>query len=200
MTLIEVANKIYSESWEDSEYIPLCRNFLLNRSKEILSFDSTDFIKYNMENFYSGYCIHLLLCLPELWLNFSLQKWLSLSKSINRNKNYKLMDANEATFDDIKFLCKYIGLNLLPIYTQDKSLDISIRSITLDFFKKQPYLLVNNKDDNEFIKSEYCNTKKIIDDYSKKLKKEHPNLSIKSNNIDNIEKMLNQIKISYLLS
>lgn len=61
----------------------------------------------------------LLLCIPELWKDFSLEDWKFIIRKVNRPSNYRVLIDNSPCFEDIKFLYNWIGIDSIKLYKND---------------------------------------------------------------------------------
>lgn len=133
-----------------------------NEESDYLYFNSRDLIIecLNNELFYVKDVESLLLRLPKLWSDFSLDDWKHVIRNVARKPDYRYMFDSEPCFVDIKFLYKYLEVDSIKLYKEDTELsEESKASITkavsvfcFQFFKDE-YDLETIQDEPAFKKA-----------------------------------------------
>ncbi|MEN4759540.1 hypothetical protein ABEG63_04295 [Chryseobacterium sp. C39-AII1] len=89
--------------------------------KELLTYNTKDLIVeiLNANNFRNSDTRSLLLIIPELWKDFSLEDWKYIIRKVNRPSIYRLYIDNSSQFEDIRFLYNWIGIDSVSLYKND---------------------------------------------------------------------------------
>ncbi len=99
------------------------RRFFINYLNQIKNFGTKDLLKFYMKNFSAKYFNSLMMALPELWQNFTVEDWIELLENLGERplEPKKGEVGDYGNFADIQFLCKFLeidGLNLYLKYTE----------------------------------------------------------------------------------
>lgn len=116
------------------------------RSKsEFLKFDPKELIIACLNHsYFSGEDVAaLLINVPEIWKDLNLNDWKYIIENVNRRADYRLVMDNDACFEDIKFLYKFLEIDSIKLYKEDSNitaenksvLDRVIPGICTNFFK-----------------------------------------------------------------
>lgn len=88
---------------------------------QLLSVNTRDLVIHvlNDSRFRNSDVEALLLCIPELWKDFSLNDWKFIIQKVNRSSNYRLLMDNDPCFEDVKFLYNWIEIDSINLYKND---------------------------------------------------------------------------------
>lgn len=97
---------LVEKAMNESRFFPVDREFLVQHIEEILSFDIRDFLLANFEFESFGYVGQLMVCLPEVWCEISVDDLLVISTSFSNAFAY---------YNLLKFCSKYIEVNVVDL-------------------------------------------------------------------------------------
>lgn len=88
---------------------------------ELLTYNSRDLIVnlLNSKNFRYKSIRSLLVIVPELWKDFSLEDWMYIIRKVNRPSSYRIYIDDGPYFEDIRFLYNWIGIDSISLYKND---------------------------------------------------------------------------------
>ncbi|WP_185287894.1 hypothetical protein [Chryseobacterium lactis] len=88
--------------------------------RELLKYNGKELLVYffNHPNMKFKKMQFLLLTIPEIWKDFNLEDWIYIIYNVKRPENYHILFNEEAYFEDIKFLYKYIEVDSIKLYKQ----------------------------------------------------------------------------------
>jgi hypothetical protein len=92
------------EASQKANCYPIDRYFLNPFVSDILQFDRNDFLLYNFEKVNNNFTIHLMLCLPELWTDITLDEILGIASKFSNSFSF---------YGLINFTYKYIEFDIL---------------------------------------------------------------------------------------
>jgi hypothetical protein len=147
-----------NEAQTESKVFPVDRIFLKRHLKEIESLDYTSFLYYNLELTADTYVNQLFICLPEIWINVSLDDLIEISKLFTNVHSY---------FTLIKFTYKYIEIDIIQIVLYiAKEKKISYLNQILEYLENQWNTIVKSEGEMEdfedgFIDVDYAEWKYI---------------------------------------
>ncbi|GEN75759.1 hypothetical protein [Chryseobacterium hagamense] len=89
--------------------------------KELLNYNSKDLIikLLNSKEFKYKNIRSLLVIIPELWKDFSLEDWRIIMREVNRPSNYRVFIDDGPYFEDVRFLYNWIGIDSIKLYKND---------------------------------------------------------------------------------
>lgn len=126
---------------EESAVFPVDRKFLEKHLTEILSFDRVSFIYHNLELAPITYVNRLFVCLPELWVDVTVDDLISICSRLTKVYPY---------FSLIKFTYKYIEIDILDIVLSAvKQREQYYLKEILEYLDKQWNVLVKSESDFE---------------------------------------------------
>jgi hypothetical protein len=99
------------------------------RKKELLKYDGKELLIYYFNHPKMKYkkMQYLLLTVPEIWKDFNLNDWIDVICNVVRPESYRILFDEEACFEDIKFLYRYIGVDSVKLYKDNcKNSDVEI--------------------------------------------------------------------------
>lgn len=103
-----LAWKIYREEPVNEKLRPYYLKYL----DEIKRFGKFDFLVANFRNFTVNNNTGLMLTLPELWEDFTVEDWIGLFESVgDRPTGIKIKEIDTGIFTDILFFGKYLELD-----------------------------------------------------------------------------------------
>jgi len=152
---------------------------------EILTYDKKDLIVeiLNTNSFRYSDAKNLLLIIPELWKDFSLEDWKYIIRKINRPSNYRLYIDNSSQFEDIRFLYNWIGIDSIALYKND-SLISKENKQALD--KVFPAFLIDPMRDGDLYKENFQDGTFGDINYFRKMKQRLINQGAKPSPIANL--------------
>ncbi|WP_292010559.1 hypothetical protein [Chryseobacterium sp.] len=107
----KLLNGLESRGWDC--YKPLKDELLSHNTKDlIVKVITTESFRYTDVR-------SLLLIVPELWKDFSLEDWKYIMRKIDRPSNYRLYIDDSSYFEDIRFLYNWIGIDSISLYKND---------------------------------------------------------------------------------
>lgn len=134
---------------DESHIFPVDREFLAKYLDEIMSFDSLDFLYYNMEMVNDTYVNQLLVCLPELWSNISIDDLIEICKLFTNVYSYLTL---------IKFTYKYVEIDILKIILEiAREKSISYFEQIKEYLRNQWNVLVKSESDFEDFENSFLN-------------------------------------------
>ncbi|MBC7797093.1 MAG: hypothetical protein H7Z37_09500 [Pyrinomonadaceae bacterium] len=95
------------------------RKFWNQFSNEIQQIGAKEFLLVCMQNHESRYIIPLMLSVPELWRDFTVDEWLSIMKNVGNRPPHAMIKSQIGSVGvhaDIMFLCKYLEIDGLDLY------------------------------------------------------------------------------------
>lgn len=120
-------------------------SFFVAYKADILKQDKLVFLIdcFNHSEINYKYMQYLLLTIPEVWKDFSLDDWKFIIRNVKRKSKYKVLYDDEGCFEDIKFLFKWIEVDSVDLYRNDSKinerdkniLDRVIKSYAYDIYK-----------------------------------------------------------------
>lgn len=95
-----------------------------NNKNELLKFDGKELIisLLNNQNLRYSHAPAILVIIPEIWKDFSLEDWKQIMRKIERPKKYRVLIDDSSQFEDIRFLCNWIGIDGIKLYKEDNLL------------------------------------------------------------------------------
>lgn len=112
---------------------PIDKYFLKPYIKTILEMDRNSFLLYNLEKVNTTYSVQLLLCLPELWQNITLDDIVEIAYNFTNIFSFYAL---------ITFTYKYIEINIIELILSLDRLNLTIKSEIKNFLEAQyPNLL-----------------------------------------------------------
>lgn len=154
----ELARTIYEKYWNGGWQ----RNFLISFLPKIEEIGVKDFLVSYMSAFEMREVHPLMLRLPELWKNFTVDDWLSIMRSIDNRPPHAMVKGqigDVGVHSDIAFLCHFLEIDGLDLYlnhvqTSEENKQNTIRYMKgfLDEFIKEPldYEDLSEGEDNAF--------------------------------------------------
>lgn len=134
------------------------KNGMAYFSDYISSLEKYDFgevLKIQMSNYPPQYVLDFLLASPDLWSGFSSDEWLKILKStLPRPDSLKWVD-DLGFYADIQFLCKYLGLNAIDSFVEQRDISEEDKINTLMYFRKSSAFLIADEIDLEDLDGEY---------------------------------------------
>lgn len=97
---------LVEKAMDESRFFPVDREFVMQHLEEILSFDKKDFLLVNLEFESFSYVGQLMVCLPEVWEEISVNDLLVISASFGNAFAY---------YNLFKFCYKYIEVNVADV-------------------------------------------------------------------------------------
>lgn len=138
------------------------RKFWNQFFNEIQQIGAKELLLVCMQNHESRYIIPLMLSLPELWRDFTVDDWLSIMKNVGNRPPYAMIKSQIGSVGvhaDIMFLCKYLEIDGLDLYLNhagatDENKFATVRYMNgfLDEFVKEnsDYEDLSDSDENVF--------------------------------------------------
>lgn len=128
----------------EAECLPIDRYFLQKHLKSILSVDRNEFLLHNLESVNNTYTVQLLLCLPELWEEISIDDVLDIVKHFKNIFSYYAL---------IEFTHKYIEVNIIETILSMPSVAKEVKNNIVDYLISSFYPnLIKSEGDELFFK------------------------------------------------
>jgi hypothetical protein len=124
----ELSDFLLGSSAQNSDFHPVDRFFLQPYIGQITELNRNDFLLYNLELVNTTYSTYLILCLPELWQDITVDDLLSI---INRFTN----DFSYFTF--IYFTYKYVEINSIKLILELCNLKPDTENAIKSYIKNQ---------------------------------------------------------------
>lgn len=80
--------------------------------------------------------IEFILASPSLWINITIEEWISIMHTLNPRPKPFSREIFDKGYVDIHFLCKYLGINAINIFLQEKEINVKDKKKILYYFKK----------------------------------------------------------------
>lgn len=117
----------------EAQCYPIDRYFLKPYIETILQIDRNSFLLYNLEKVNNNYSVQLLLCLPELWQDITVNDIVEIVYNFTNIFSFYAL---------ITFTYKYIEVNIIELILSLDKLNLKVKSEIKDFLKTQyPNLL-----------------------------------------------------------
>ena len=137
----DYVRSLADKAQEESAIFPVDRKFLERHLDEITSIDPTKFLYYNLEMVNDTYVNQLLVCLPEVWRDITVDDLINICKCFTNIHSY---------FTLIKFTYKYVEINIIEIVLHIvHKKDGDYLSQIIDYLKNQWNVLVKSESDLE---------------------------------------------------
>jgi hypothetical protein len=120
----------------EAECYPIDRYFLKPYIESILQMDRNSFLLYNLEKVNNNYSIQLLLCLPELWQNITVDDIVEILYNFTNIFSFYAL---------ITFTYKYIEVNIIELILNLNKLNPTIKFEIKDFLGTQYPNLVKSE-------------------------------------------------------
>lgn len=133
-----LSHQLQQAASKKAHFFPVDRAFLENYLDQIKGVDPREFIKYNLEHYPNLYATQLLVCLPELWEELSVDDLLEIVDDFKHPFAYYGM---------ILLTYKYLQLDLLPLILHHSKLSEETKADIRDFLKHQYHNLLLFEDD-----------------------------------------------------
>lgn len=131
-----LSDRIARKSILEAEHHPTDRYFLNPYVQDILKLDRNSFLLYNLEGVNNTYTEYLLLCLPELWVDITIDDLIEIINNFTNLFSYYAI---------ILFTYKYIEVDIIELILNLKMLSNHIKPSIKDYLKSQyPNLLKND--------------------------------------------------------
>lgn len=137
----DMAANFASKAWESSTILPLSREFALNHLPQLGKQESIDFVAANMKRFDRHYNKALLLCCPELWLEWSIEDWMILGLRLSPRPS-KRDFYNTGAFMDFVFLMRWVKVDALYMLRHSSYISSAEKLSILDYcWTYTPYFM-----------------------------------------------------------
>lgn len=123
---------------KEAETHPVDRYFLEPYIEKILSFNRNDFLLYNLENRSTLYSEYLMLCLPELWEDITVDDLLQMINQFTKAASF---------YGLILFTYKFVEIDITELVLNLESVSDDTKSNLKNYLKNQyPNLLKTETD------------------------------------------------------
>lgn len=134
----EICDFLMTTSAHHSNFHPIDRFFLEPYIQPIESLDRNKFLLYNFELVNPTYVSYLLLCLPELWENITVDDLYSIIKRFTNVFSY---------FTFIYFTYKYLEVNSIKMILEISDLPIITRKEVNSYIQNQYSIFIKDETD-----------------------------------------------------
>jgi hypothetical protein len=142
--ILEFCDMLEKKAAMEAECFPVDRYFLQQYLTAILSFDRNKFLLCNLERGSNTYTVQLLLCLPELWEDISLDDILEIVGRFTNIFSY---------YSLIQFTHRYVEINIIEAILSMPSVTNEIKNNIIDYLISSFYLnLIKSDGDELFFK------------------------------------------------
>lgn len=128
--VIELSDMLEKKASNEAECYPVDRYFLINYLDDILSVNRNDFLLCNLERVNNTYTVQLLLCLPELWEDITLEEIMTIVKQFTNVFSY---------YSLIEFTHKYVEVNIIEVILNMQEVSKSIKNNIIDYLISSLY-------------------------------------------------------------
>ena len=181
----KLSNRIAIEAPSRVSYFPLDRFYLINFINEIKQLGVHDFVFYNLENVNTTYTVQLLVCLPELWEELSLN---ALEEMVNKFTN------EFSFYAFIEFTYKYLRVDFFYLIFSNELINSELKISLLNHFWLQcENLFLDELEIEEFEKSMFGVTLGDFN-YSRQRLLIHEQVNSAHENSGNLMKYLSQVR------
>ena len=147
-------DQIYDHESDSGEYgIEYFSRFL----SELEKYDFTEIIDYLVVGKYNilGYILEFILSTPSLWKNYSVQDWIEVMSRLNPRPKPINKDMESEGYVDIHFLCKYMRINAIELFLQQRQFSNEDKRKVLQYSRKILDSLFMNDIDIEDLDGNY---------------------------------------------
>jgi hypothetical protein len=115
------------------------------------------------------YILSFILSTPNLWSNLSGQEWIRIMSVLNPRPAPFTREIYNSGYVDVHFLCKYLRVNSIKIFIQQKEFSNEDKKKLLQYSQKVADLLFADELDWEDLDGEYFVDRNIIETLRLKL-------------------------------
>ena len=137
----EISDYLISSSSINSDFHPIDRFFLQPYIEQILQLDRNDFLLYNFEHGNTLYTSYLMLCLPELWKDITVEDLLNIIYRFTNDFSY---------FTFLYFTYKYVEIDSIKLILDLDVLQTKTRTEIKSYVKNQYENFVKDETDYLF--------------------------------------------------
>jgi hypothetical protein len=137
----DLSDLIAVKSANEAQCFPIDRYFLEQYLNDIFKLDKQDFLLYNFEKVNVNYTVHLMLCLPELWEDITLDEIIHLMRRFTNTFSFYAM---------INFTYRYIEIDILGLILHLECLNDSFIFQIKEYLKNQYRNLLKTESDYLF--------------------------------------------------
>ena len=147
-------NQIYDHESDSGEY---GINYFARFIPKLEKYDFAEILAYlvNDTNTSLEYILELILSTPSLWTNFSVTDWVRVMSLLNPRPEPLSRDIKSEGYVDIHFLCKYIRINAVELFLQQKRFSKEDKKKILQYSKKIVTFLFMDEIDAEDLDGDY---------------------------------------------
>jgi hypothetical protein len=137
----EISDFLITTSAHYSNFHPIDRFFLEPYIQQIESLDRNEFLLYNFELVNPTYVSYLLLCLPELWENITVDDLYSIVRKFTNDFSY---------FTFIDFTYKFLEVNSIKMILELSDLSTGTRTGINSYIQNQYQNFIKDETDYFF--------------------------------------------------
>ena len=142
----ELSDFLLVTSARNSEFHPIDRFFLQPYLKQIFQLNRNDFLLYNFELRNPLYSSYLMLCIPELWDDITVDDLLNIIDRFTNDFSY---------FTFIYFTYKFIEIDTIKFILSLHTLPIKSRGEIISYIRNQYMNFIKDETDYLFLMSEF---------------------------------------------
>ena len=128
-------DKLFEHKSDSGEYgIEYFNRFL----PELKKYDFAEILSYLTIGNYNilGYIFEFILSTPSLWKNYSVEDWIRVMSQLNPRPNPISKDIYIEGYVDIHFLCKYMRINAIDLFLQQRQFSNEEKKKVLRYCRK----------------------------------------------------------------
>ena len=137
----EISDFLITTSAHYSNFHPIDRFFLEPYIQQIVNLNRNDFFLYNFEHANTTYTSYLLLCLPELWEDITVDDLYTIIKKFTNDFSY---------FTFIYFVFKFLEINSIKMVLEISNLPSKTRKEIISYVKNQHQNFIKSETDYFF--------------------------------------------------
>lgn len=136
----QLSDEMCKHSSKESNYYPIDRYFINKFYIDNILKENNyiDFIIYNLESTPNLYSEQLLLCLPEIWEDFTIEKIRIILERLTSSFSF---------YSFLRFTYKYIEIDLFEEIFLNKKIDMVFKKNIYSYFKNIVSTLYKDEDD-----------------------------------------------------
>ncbi|MDL5057253.1 hypothetical protein QQ055_07220 [Geitlerinema calcuttense NRMC-F 0142] len=129
---------------------------------DLKKYDFAEILAYQAK-FSVNYGLSFILSTPSLWMNMSELDWVQVMSALNPRPNPFSREIEDASYIDLHFLCKYLRVNAIEMFLQQKQFSNEDKKKFLQYAKKISDILFMEDLDLEDLEGNYFVHKDILE-------------------------------------
>ncbi|MBD2310800.1 hypothetical protein H6G20_03780 [Desertifilum sp. FACHB-1129] len=129
---------------------------------DLKKYDFAEILAYQAK-FSVNYGLSFILSTPSLWMNMSELDWVQVMSALNPRPNPFRREVEDAGYIELHFLCKYLRVNAIEMFLQQKQFSNEDKKKFLQYAKKISDILFMEDLDLEDLDGNYFVHKDILE-------------------------------------